>query len=222
VTAPAGPGDSPLRHRDLEPGALMADLERLAELLLTLRDWTEGAARPDGDGWTPPGPLAVGAALAELNRIQAWRSSRCPLGCGNRAHRLGAGWSQRWRRREFPSGRASGWPHLHWHVDVDSSQAEGAPRCDRAARTAAGVGLGRRAMPPSGTSSAPVLRDSSGFLHPRAGISHCAIRGHSPPGTPAERIRNLAASGQRLMRRGPRFRSGRGGAVPRRFHLGRR
>jgi hypothetical protein len=55
---------------DLEPDALMADLQRLEELLLTLNTWAEEAAQPDGDGWTAPGPLAGGAALAAINRLQ--------------------------------------------------------------------------------------------------------------------------------------------------------
>ncbi len=55
---------------DLELNALAADLERLEELLITLRVWADQAAGPDGDGWTPPGVLAGDAALTALNRLQ--------------------------------------------------------------------------------------------------------------------------------------------------------
>lgn len=54
---------------DLEPGTLMADLERLEELLLTLRAWADEAAGPDGDGWTPPERVGE-VALAAVHRAQ--------------------------------------------------------------------------------------------------------------------------------------------------------
>jgi hypothetical protein len=56
---------------DLGDGELLADLDRLEELLLNLAGWEAEAAEPGGDGWTSPGPLAGDSALAALNRIQA-------------------------------------------------------------------------------------------------------------------------------------------------------
>ena len=66
---------NPLNQRlrvvaDLGDETCLDDLQRLEELLLTLRVWAKQAAEPGGDGWTPPGPLAGDAALAALNRIQ--------------------------------------------------------------------------------------------------------------------------------------------------------
>lgn len=55
---------------DLGDESLPHDLVRLEELLITLAVWAEEAAQPDGDGWTPPGPLAGGAARQAVVRLQ--------------------------------------------------------------------------------------------------------------------------------------------------------
>jgi hypothetical protein len=55
---------------DLGDGSLVGDLDHLEDLLFTLADWAQDAARPGGDGWTPPGPLAGDAAQAAVDRVK--------------------------------------------------------------------------------------------------------------------------------------------------------